>query len=367
MVKKLDSKGVLLVLGAILGLGMATLAYFGNPGNMALCTACFIRDIMGSLGFHQAPPVQYFRPEIVGIMGGAFLSALFTKRFEVTSSSNPGLRFLGGVILMVNALVFLGCTLRMLIRLSAGDLSAVFGLVGFVAGVYLGVLFLKRGFNLPKAAPTTPLNGSILPLIMVLLFILFLVAPQFFHFSEKGPGSMHANIWLSLVVGALFGVIAHRTRLCFSGATRNILLMKDFKLAMPIFGMFVVLLIYNLVSGDFHLASFGPIAHAQNLWNVLSMFAVGLAGVLFSGCPVRQVVLAGSGSGDGLMTTIGMMIGAALAHNLGLASQAASLKTATEAASPGGPALAGKVFVLVSILLLVGLGYYFSGRKNNVA
>ena len=47
---------------------------------------------------------------------------------------------------MIGALMFLGCPLRMMIRIGGGDLNAIVGLVGFVVGIFIGTLFLKKGF-----------------------------------------------------------------------------------------------------------------------------------------------------------------------------------------------------------------------------
>lgn len=46
-----DSKKKLGIAGVIMGLVAATLAYFGNPANMAICIACFVRDTAGALDF----------------------------------------------------------------------------------------------------------------------------------------------------------------------------------------------------------------------------------------------------------------------------------------------------------------------------
>ena len=70
-----DSKKKLALAGVVCGLVAAVLAYFGNPANMAICIACFIRDTAGALGLHQAAVVQYARPEIIGIVIGAFAMA----------------------------------------------------------------------------------------------------------------------------------------------------------------------------------------------------------------------------------------------------------------------------------------------------
>ena len=42
-----DSKKKLALAGVVCGLVAAALAYFGNPANMAICIACFIRDTAG--------------------------------------------------------------------------------------------------------------------------------------------------------------------------------------------------------------------------------------------------------------------------------------------------------------------------------
>ena len=43
-----DSKKKLGIAGVVMGLVAATLAYFGNPANMAICIACFVRDTAGA-------------------------------------------------------------------------------------------------------------------------------------------------------------------------------------------------------------------------------------------------------------------------------------------------------------------------------
>ena len=77
----------LAIAGAIVGVLAALLAFFGNPANMAICVACFIRDTAGALSLHSAAPVQYFRPEIVGFVVGAFLISLITKEYKATAGS----------------------------------------------------------------------------------------------------------------------------------------------------------------------------------------------------------------------------------------------------------------------------------------
>lgn len=193
-------------LGAILGIAAAALALLGNPANMALCIACFIRDTAGSMKLHSAAIVQYFRPEIVGIVCGAFLISIATKEYRSTSGSSPMIRFLLGVIMMIGSLVFLGCPLRLLLRLSAGDLNAVVALPGFVLGIFTGTLALKRGFSLGRAYPTKESSGFVIPALLVFLFVLSLTTTLFVS-SESGPGSMHAPVAASLIAGLVFGAV----------------------------------------------------------------------------------------------------------------------------------------------------------------
>ena len=87
---------------------------------MGFCIACFIRDIVGALGLHRAAPVQFLRPEIMGLILGAFIVACLFREFKSAGGSSTLLRFILGALMMIGALVFLGCPLRMLLRLAGG-------------------------------------------------------------------------------------------------------------------------------------------------------------------------------------------------------------------------------------------------------
>ena len=59
---------------ALVGAGAAALVAAGNPGNMGLCGACFLRDLGGALGLIAPGPKgrpAAVRPELVGLMLGA--------------------------------------------------------------------------------------------------------------------------------------------------------------------------------------------------------------------------------------------------------------------------------------------------------
>lgn len=345
-----DSKKKLAIAGVVCGLVAACLAYFGNPANMAFCIACFIRDTAGALGMHQAEVVQYARPEIIGLVLGAFIISVATKEYRSTAGSSPMIRFILGMVIMIGSLVFLGCPLRMIIRMSAGDLNAWVALIGFILGIATGVFALKKGFSLGRAHLTNKMSGGVLPALMLGILILA-TATTLLKASETGSGSLHAPIIMSLVGGLIFGAMAQKSRMCFAGGIRDVILMRNFDLLTVIGGLFVVMLIFNIATGRFVFGFNTPgiIAHSEHLWNILGMYAVGFAAVLAGGCPLRQLILAGQGSSDSAVTVIGMFVGAALCHNFGLAASGTSMNAETQEIVAGAVPFNGKVALIICI------------------
>lgn len=261
-------------------------------------------------------------------------------------------RFVLGMILAIGSLVFLGCPLRMIIRMSAGDLNAWVALIGFILGVGTGVFALKKGFSLGREHLTNRVSGGILPALMLGVLILAL-GTSLLKSSTSGPGSMHAPILLSLAGGLIFGAVAQKSRMCFAGSIRDVILMRNFDLLTIIGGFFVVMLIFNIATGRFVPAfdTPGVIAHSEHLWNILGMYAVGFAAVLAGGCPLRQLILAGQGSSDSAVTVLGMFAGAAAAHNFGLAACGTALDAETQELVAGTVPMNGKVAVILCIIV----------------
>ncbi len=347
----MHGKKWILIGGLAIGLISVLLVFFGNPGNMGYCIACFIRDTAGALGVHQAAAVQYIRPEIIGLVLGSLIAALIAKEFMPRGGSSPATRFVLGFMVMVAALVFLGCPLRMVLRIAGGDLNAIVGLVGFAAGIAGGVFFLKKGYSLKRTHKMPLTDGISLPVIQIGLLVLLITAPAFIFFSESGPGSMHAPIIISLIAGLIVGVLAQRSRLCMVGGIRDLILFKDWTLLLGFVGILIAAAIANVCFGFFHVSFMDqPIAHTDGVWNFLSMAAVGLGSVMLGGCPLRQLVLSGEGNSDSVITVFGYFVGAAFAHNFGLASSAT---TVTDGVVSGGPTLAGKIATIAIIVVLV--------------
>lgn len=339
-------KKELLMAGGVVGLLSVILGYFGNPANMGYCIACFVRDVTGAVGMHRAEVVQYARPEVMGLVLGAFIMAKTKNEFASKGGSAPFIRFFLGALMMIGALVFLGCPLRMVLRLAGGDLNALPAAAGFAAGIGIGIFFLNRGFNLKRNYSLVSSEGYIFPMLNAILLFVLVVFPGVLIFSETGPGSMRAPLVLALGSGLIVGAVAQRTRMCTMGGVRDAFLFRDHLLLMSFIGIFVVALIGNLATNQFSLGFENqPVAHTETLWNFMGMVVVGLSAVMLGGCPLRHLILAGEGNTDSAITVMGLMVGAAFAHNMSLAS------------SPAGATSGGKIVVMVGMIILIGIAY----------
>jgi len=342
-------KALILYAGLAFGVLSALLVKWGNPSNMGFCNLCFLRDVAGGLHLHSAAAVQYVRPEIMGLVLGATAAALLFREFRPRGGGAPLVRFVLGFIIAIGALVFLGCPWRIMIRLGGGDLSALFGLVGLVVGVAIGIMFLRNGFNLGRAIRTKAVTGWIMPAIFAILLIFVVFNASFLASSTSGVGSLHPAVWISLVVGLFIGFVAQRVRFCTVGGWRDLIMVKDTYLLLGILGLFVGTLVTNYLVGFFGdggvASSTGIVAYhwgftsqpiampgvdaAGNirwtdfLWDAVAMVLVGLAAVLAGGCPLRQLIMSGEGDTDAGITVIGMMVGSAVAMSFGFASSGA--------------------------------------------
>lgn len=343
--------------GVFVGIFAPVLQHWGNPGNMGICVACMERDIAGALGLHRAALVQYIRPEIIGFVLGALIASLLFKEFKPRGGSSPLIRFFLGFFAMTGALVFLGCPWRALLRLAGGDGNAILGLIGLTVGIWIGVQFLKSGYSLGRAQREMKFSGLVFPMAMVVLLLFLLLAPQFgrtpegvptgpIFFSQKGPGSQHAPIFLSLLIGLCVGFLAQRTRLCTMGAIRDVILIRNTHLLSGILGILVAAFIMNLILGQFNAGFLNqPIAHNNHLWNFLGMVLAGLAFALAGGCPGRQLFLSGEGDGDAAIFATGMIIGAGFAHNFSMAS------------SLTGTSAFGPISVVIGLIFCIVVGF----------
>jgi YedE family putative selenium metabolism protein len=356
--------GGIVVAGLAIGILAPLLQKAGNPGNMGVCVACFTRDIAGAVGLHRAAPVQYMRPEIVGFVLGALVSSLAFGEFRPRAGSAPIARFVLGVLAMIGALVFLGCPWRMLLRLSAGDANAVLGLLGLGAGIWIATRFLRRGYSLGRAERTYTAVGLLFPVLMLGALALRVFCPPIeaegavvrsgpLFYSLKGPGARHAPLGLSVGAGLLIGFLAQRSRYCTMGALRDLFLFRQMHLMWGVLALLVAASVTSLFLGQSRLGFEGqPAAHTVHVWNFGGMLLSGLAFALAGGCPGRQCFMAGEGDGDAAVFVLGMLVGAAVAHNFGLA------------ATPKGVSAGGMIAVGIGLAVCAAIGFTMRERLD---
>ena len=345
--------GIILT-GSFIGIVVILLQFYGNPANMGICMACFERDIVGAIGMHRALQVQYIRPEIVGIILGSLISSIMAKEFIPKGGSSATIRFFLGFFAMIGALVFLGCPWRAILRIGGGDLNGITGIAGFGTGIFIGTLFLKKGFSLGKSSIIPhKAAGLVMPAFLSgLLFLLIINFPKLL-LSAKGPGSMRAPLILSLSGGLIIGILAQKSRFCTMGAIRDIFIIKNFLRFFGILSFLVTVIIGNIITGKLNFGFTGqPAAHTMHLWNFLGMVLCGLAFLLSGGCPGRHLILAGEGNSDSSVFVLGMFFGAACAHNLGSASNGKGT----------GPY--GEIAVILGILFCLSIGFFMVDKRK---
>jgi YedE family putative selenium metabolism protein len=354
-----------MISGAVIGIGAVLLSYYGNPPNTGICISCFMRNVAGAIGLHDNIRLQYLRPEILAIVVGAFFTSLLTREFKATSGSSPILRFFIGIFLIVGCSVFIGCPIKMVLRIAAGDLSAIVGIFGLFMGVWAGLQFLERGFRLGMAHDVPRANGLIIPILMSVLLILLLLKAPFVNFSIKGSAALHAPVWMSLFIGLLIGSIAQVTGFCITGGVSRLLLWgpkevygcpKSTGLLIAIGSLFITAMIANFMTGQFNPGLHGqPSSNEDYLWNGLGMGLVGFGSVLIKGCPLRQLVLSGQGDSDASAAVLGMLVGAAVVQNWGIAGTAE------------GTPLWGKIAVVSGFIILLLVGLLYRERDKGLA
>jgi uncharacterized protein len=148
--------------------------------------------------------------------------------------------------------------------------------LGLAAGIGIGALFFKGGYNLGRTQKTYPSVGWLFPLVILGLLALRIMYPQIpdqdksgiLFYSLKGPGSMYAPLAVSLVVGLAIGVVAQRSRFCTMGAFRDLFLFRQMHLLSGLIALLVAAFLTNLVLGQFNPGFVGqPVAHTMQLWN----------------------------------------------------------------------------------------------------
>jgi hypothetical protein len=319
------------------------LAVWGNPENSGICVSCFMETSAGALGLHNNERMEYLRPELLGFVLGSFASAALFREFKSRGGSAPLARIFSGILLIVGCAVFIGCPIKLVLRLAAGDLTVVSGLLGLVVGVGLGLRGLAHGLHLGRTQRDPSGSGLLVPGLFLLLLVFYFVRPGFLLESPYGGASQHAPGLLALGVGLFLGFLAQRSRFCITGGVRDSFL---FGLRAPLlWGVIAFVggaLLVSLLTGRFQPGFYGqPGAHGELLWSGLGMLLVGWISALIGGCPFRQLVKSGEGDSDAGLVVIGMLLGGGIVQSWGIA------------ATSSGVSLAGKVAVLSGLMLVI--------------
>ena len=152
--------------------------------------------------------------------------------------------------------------------------------------------------------PENETTAKAIGLLLTIIAILFLIALIFdlklgengaLFSSEKGPGSQHANLFISLICAIVVGIFMQISKFCSVGAISKIF-ERDFSMFYGVISIIVCASITNLVLDQY---KFGfeaqPIAHNDMLWNFLGMTLAGLCFSLNYGRPGKHLVQMGAG------------------------------------------------------------------------
>ncbi len=86
------------------------------------------------------------------------------------------------------------------------------------------------------------------------------------------------------------------------------------------------------------------------------MVLAGLAFALAGGCPGRQLFMAGEGDGDAGIFVLGMITGAAFAHNFNLAGSSDAVVEGV--LKVGGPSPYGMAAVVIGLVVCLLIGFF---------
>ena len=109
-------------------------------------------------------------------------------------------------------------------------------------------------------------------------------------------------------------------------AIKTLIVDKNSAMMQAIIALLISTALVNLALGQFNLGfEKQPIAHNDMLWNFLAMLLCGLCFTLGGGCPGRQLIKSAEGDNDSAIFVMGLIAGAAIAHNFGVAASPAGL------------------------------------------
>jgi YedE family putative selenium metabolism protein len=333
---------IYIITAVIIGAFSSILSYKGNPINTGICISCFIENYAGGLKLHNNTYMQYLRPEITFIILGSFLSSIIRREFIPKINYSLFYYFIGGFFMIIGSAIFIGCPIKMLLKLAGGDLNSIAGIFGLITGVYIAIYILKEGVD-TSLFKTSKINKKVSSLIfiifIVIIYIAYLIFPFAFAESTAGGGAEKAPLFLSLLLSFIIGIFAQTSRFCITGAVRNSLILKNSLGFIALVALILAAFILNLFLNQFHLGIYGQSgSHIQWHWSFLGMLLTGYIAVIIDGCPFRQLVKSGEGDINAQIAFFGMLVGGAVVQNFNILSDAS------------GPTTAGKIWLLIGFI-----------------
>jgi YedE family putative selenium metabolism protein len=124
---------------------------------------------------------------------------------------------------------------------------------------------------------------------------------------------------VSLVAGLIVGYVGQRTRMCFVGGLRDVILVRDRELLKGLVAFAVTAWLAFPVA---HAVAGGGARFFLGAWpDVWTAVAggglVGVLSVVANGCPLRQHVMAGQGNVSAMVYLTGFLAGACVFHLFG--------------------------------------------------
>ncbi len=137
---------------AVVAVAAGTFFEVGPPEAYGICMACHGRDLVNSVlnslfstDLVVAPAALVF-PLLttVGVLIGAFAAAVTSGEFRFRKPRRPAKSFVYGALVMNFGLLAAGCSTRLALRTSAGDVLGAIGFVAMAVGVVVATIWMRR-------------------------------------------------------------------------------------------------------------------------------------------------------------------------------------------------------------------------------
>lgn len=139
------------IVSGILAVAVGEVFAVRPPEAYGVCMACHGRDLINwsiNMLAHtnlEVAPASLVFPVLttIGVLLGALVAAGSHREFHWRVPDHPVKTFLYGALVMSCALLAGGCSTRLLLRTSAGDVLGLIGFAGMVAGVVAATLWMR--------------------------------------------------------------------------------------------------------------------------------------------------------------------------------------------------------------------------------